>query len=308
MRSRATDKAFYVNLDTLEVKEKGGLNFRMPPWLLFSLLSAILIAIALIKIDNFAYRARVQALKRENRQLVKLMEDLKSRLQEAEQQVQQLSLRDDALRSYAALPELDESVRSLGVGGSLEKVNENFKEIVPHGDDLLENLNIELQTLSRSLNLQRISYEQIYSKLNKDVDRLRRLPSIPPVRTGFLVSGFGMRPDPFTGEPRFHYGQDFAVLTGTPVYATADGVVVVENGRTGYGKTIVINHSYGYKTLYAHLSQYVVKIGDRVKRGQLIAYSGNTGRSTGPHLHYEVRVNNIPVNPRNYFYTNRLEL
>jgi len=107
---------------------------------------------------------------------------------------------------------------------------------------------------------------------------------------------------------RPHHGQDFGVLTGTPVYATADGVVKARSGRTGYGNTIILDHGYGVKTFYAHLHQYLVKPGDFVKRGQMIALSGSTGRSTGPHLHYEVRVNNIPVNPRHYFLMGNMEL
>jgi len=107
---------------------------------------------------------------------------------------------------------------------------------------------------------------------------------------------------------RMHHGQDFGVLSGTPVYATADGIVKSRKGSTGYGNTVIIDHGYGIKTIYAHLSRYVAKPGEEVKRGDLIAYSGNTGRSTGPHLHYEVRANNIPINPRHYFLTDNIEL
>ena len=97
-------------------------------------------------------------------------------------------------------------------------------------------------------------------------------------------------------------------MSGTPVYATADGKIISVNGKTGYGNIMIIDHGYGYRTLYAHLSRFKVTEGQTVTRGQLIAVSGNTGRSTGPHLHYEIRLNNVPVNPRNYFFTNNLEL
>lgn len=120
---------------------------------------------------------------------------------------------------------------------------------------------------------------------------------------GRFTSGFGYRPDPFTGVRRFHYAIDLANRTGTPVRASQDGVVVsVQNRSTGYGKSIVLRHFNGYQTLYAHLSEILVKRGEKVRQEQMIGKLGNTGRSTGPHLHFSIYKNNIPVNPLNYLH------
>jgi len=209
---------------------------------------------------------------------------------------------------YANLPSVDDDVRALGTGGTVNDFSEDYSDIIPSTDVNFNSLEGNLASLGREITLQLNSYEQIYSKLSKDVNRLRHTPSTSPVDRGYLTSKFGVRADPWTGKRRMHHGQDFGVLTGTPVYATADGVVKSRNSHTGYGKTLVINHGYNTKTVFAHLNRYLVKPGDEVKRGDLIAYSGNSGRSTGPHLHYEVRINNVPVNPRHYFLWYDLEL
>lgn len=129
--------------------------------------------------------------------------------------------------------------------------------------------------------------------------RLAHIPSIWPAK-GWITSGFGYRTSPFTGVKRLHEGLDISNRIGTPVYAPADGTVIFAGDRGGYGKTLVINHGFGLTTRYGHLSAFAVKVGTKVKRGDRIGSLGNTGRSTGPHLHYEVRLNNIPQNPRRY--------
>ena len=128
---------------------------------------------------------------------------------------------------------------------------------------------------------------------------LRGTPNIKPAR-GWFTSRFGYRIDPFTGKPTMHNGIDIAASPGTPIVAPADGKVVYVAYEAGYGKILAIDHGYGVKTRFAHNSQIYVKVGQVVKRGDVIAALGSTGRSTGPHLHYEVRVNNVPVDPINY--------
>ncbi len=258
--------------------------------------------------SNAQYNLKVQSLKSQNKELVRVMEDMQIRLDDAEVKLTDLVEQDQALRVYADLPSVDDDVRALGTGGAVNDYAASYDELMPVTDLNLNSLESNLASLGREITLQLNSYEQIYSKLSQDIDRLRQTPSIKPVNLGYLTSSFGTRTDPFTHKRRMHHGQDFGVLTGTPVYATADGVVKSRNGKTGYGKTIILNHGYGIKTIYAHLSRYAVRPGDEVKRGDLIAYSGNTGRSTGPHLHYEVRVNNVPVNPRHYFLLDKIEL
>jgi murein DD-endopeptidase MepM/ murein hydrolase activator NlpD len=118
-----------------------------------------------------------------------------------------------------------------------------------------------------------------------------------------IASGFGFRNDPFTKVRKMHNGMDFSAPPGTPIFATGDGEVTdADNSRSGYGKLIIIKHGFGYETYYAHLDDYKVRVGQKVKRGDIIGTCGNTGRSQGPHLHYEVRINDEPVNPINFFY------
>ncbi|HQP90410.1 MAG TPA: M23 family metallopeptidase, partial [Bacteroidales bacterium] len=151
------------------------------------------------------------------------------------------------------------------------------------------------------------SYDTIL-RLSKQKDLLMRaMPIIMPVdrRRISIRSGFGWRRDPFTKGYRFHQGLDLAGRIGTPIYATADGLVLdpyANSSMSGYGKVVVINHGFGYQTLYGHLSKILVKPGDKVKRGQIIGHMGSTGRSKGPHLHYEIHYKGTPVNPINYLY------
>ena len=144
----------------------------------------------------------------------------------------------------------------------------------------------------------------LFEKMASQRDLLQATPSIRPAGGGWVSSGFGRRVDPFTGRGKMHKGLDFAAMIGTPIYAPADGVVSYAGREGGYGKIVSIDHGYGIVTRYAHNSRLLVKTGERVKRWQKIAEVGSTGRSSGPHLHYEVRVNGVPVNPENYILTN----
>jgi len=119
-----------------------------------------------------------------------------------------------------------------------------------------------------------------------------------------MASGYGMRIDPHYKTPAFHAGMDFTAPTGTPIYATGDGTVIrADRASRGYGNHVRIDHGFGYTTLYAHMSKTNVKVGSEVKRGEIIGYVGNTGKSVGPHLHYEVRKNDKPVNPINFYFS-----
>jgi len=161
-------------------------------------------------------------------------------------------------------------------------------------------LDRDLDTLLRQARLQQQGYRALLDTLAGRADLRAHLPSIRPVDVGWLSSGFGLRTDPFTGRSRFHRGLDFSVRTGTPVRSTADGVVVRVRRERGLGKMVRIDHGHGITTTYAHLSRWLVRKGEHVRRGQVIAESGNTGRSTAPHLHYEVRLQGRSVNPLPY--------
>lgn len=193
----------------------------------------------------------------------------------------------------------------------IKEVNENdYKELLKlsHGEALLK-LKKRVSELKALSEAQEKSYQQLTKLISQRSDLVNSIPAIMPVANKDLkrmASGFGYRLDPFYHTFTFHGGMDFTAETGTEVYATGDGRVVKrQSDAWGYGNHLIVNHGHGYTTVYAHLSRFAVSNGAKVKRGQLIGYVGSTGRSTGPHLHYEVRRNNNPLNPA-FFYRNDL--
>jgi len=187
------------------------------------------------------------------------------------------------------------------------KANDQYKLLEGFDNsDLVINANKRLDVISNQLAFQSKSLDEII-KLAKGKEKLlAAIPAIQPVKNEALkqmASGFGYRSDPFTKVRKFHKGMDFTARTGTPIYATGDGVVEkADASLSGYGNHIEIRHGYGYKTLYAHLSKYKARPGQRIKRGDVIGYVGSTGRSEAPHLHYEVYQNGKVVNPLNFYY------
>ena len=186
-----------------------------------------------------------------------------------------------------------------GVGGSIpEDIDSQLSLAEEHGS-LIREMHDQTQTLRLASIHQEKAFESLYQDLENQRNLLSATPSIRPSE-GWISSGFGRRRSPFTGLREFHKGLDIANQKGTPIIATADGVVTFV-GRKGFlGKTVKIDHGHGMVTRYAHLQKILKKRGDAVKRGETIALMGNSGRSTGPHLHYEVFLNGIPVNPKKY--------
>jgi len=181
-------------------------------------------------------------------------------------------------------------------GGPRQAVEDAFR-----GDRerLIEKMFNDLQQIEREMATRQQSFEQLRGFLEQQKSRLAATPSIWPVR-GWLTSGYGLRVSPFTGNRQMHEGIDVAGPRGIPVLATADGIVTFSGKLAGFGNVVVLNHGFGFKTFYAHNEMTKVRVGQTVKRGQIIATLGNTGYSTGPHLHYEVLVNDAPVNPMKY--------
>lgn len=184
----------------------------------------------------------------------------------------------------------------------------NFKELPPRGGTdgangrvpSLDELNREMERISRGVGARADYMDVIESELLAAQVRRALLPQNAPVTEGFIGSGYGMRPDPFTGALAMHAGLDFAAPPGTPIYAAAGGVVMSAEYQALYGNTVTLDHGNGLSTLYAHASRLHVKPGEIVKKGQRIADVGSTGRSTGPHLHFEVHVNGQPQNPARF--------
>jgi murein DD-endopeptidase MepM/ murein hydrolase activator NlpD len=211
---------------------------------------------------------------------------------------------NNVYRTYFNATPIPEEQRKAGFGG----VN-RYKEMEGYNNsELVKNTSRRLDVISKELVVQSKSLDEI-AKLAKDKEKLlAAIPAIQPIKNEDLrhmASGFGYRSDPFTKIRKFHAGMDFSSRTGTPIYATGDGVVVrADNTASGYGNHVVIRHGFGYETLYGHMSKYKVRAGQKVKRGDVVGYVGSTGRSEAPHLHYEVHKNGTVVNPLNFYYGN----
>ena len=213
--------------------------------------------------------------------------------------------RDNNLyRVYFNKSAIPDSIRKEGfLGKNRYKILEGYDN-----SQLVINTTKRIDVLSKELAIQSKSLDDILKLADAKSDLLAAIPAIQPVRNENLkqmASGFGYRTDPFTKARKMHEGMDFTAKTGTPIYATGDGVVArADNTASGYGNHIVIRHGFGYETLYAHLSKYKARAGQRVKRGDVIGYVGSTGRSEGPHCHYEVHKDGKVVNPLNFYYGN----
>jgi murein DD-endopeptidase MepM/ murein hydrolase activator NlpD len=214
-----------------------------------------------------------------------------------------LQERDDNIyRTIFEAEPVHSSVREAGFGGS-----DNYRDL-----EKLENSQIvigvksRLDIIMKKIYVQSKSYDDIIKLARNKEAMLAAIPAIQPISNKDLkrtASGWGWRIHPIYKIRKFHYGMDFTAPTGTDIYATGDGVIEeIDNAKRGFGNELVINHGYGYKTLYGHMSGFNVKVGQRVKRGDVIGYVGSTGLSTAPHLHYEVSINGEKVNPVNFYF------
>ncbi len=211
--------------------------------------------------------------------------------------------RDDNI--YRAIFETDpypDHKRQLGTGGNSMKYKRY--ENMEYGDLVIE-ISKKIELIEKKLASQSKSFDQVFDLTKEKQKMIKSIPSIQPVSNRDLTriaSGFGLRMHPIYKIIKMHKGMDFTAPIGTEIYATGDGVVEKVGWVGGYGKTIMINHGFGYKTRYAHCSKYNCRKGQKVKRGDLIGFVGNTGQSSGPHLHYEVFKNNRQINPVNFFF------
>jgi len=207
--------------------------------------------------------------------------------------------RDNTYRAILQIDTLPENVREAGTGGNVPHSQFSFNS------DISDTLGSLITKLNSQLQIQTGSYETVYKKALEHKSSLSHMPAIQPISRKDLImisSNFGIRSDPFLEQQEVHYGLDFVAAEGKDVYVTGDGTVtLVKESRIGYGNEIFIDHGFGFGSRYAHLSQILVSEGQIVKRGQLIGKVGQSGRATGPHLHYEVLYENKPVNPSFYF-------
>ena len=259
----------------------------------------------------FYFSQQYLSLQGSENELVKLRRDSKIRkiqvakfaqqVKNFETQMARLERFEKKLRVITALENSPKSVeKNWGVGGPYGLSTNSFKTAMDRGAaSMVDRLSNGLDHLDRQAKIQSISFQELDDFFKNQKSFLSSTPSIWPTR-GWVTSSFGFRKSPFTGLREKHEGWDIAARSGAPVRATADGVVVVEGREYGYGNLVEIDHGYGIVTRYGHNSKHLVKVGDRVKRGQVVSLVGNTGRSTGPHLHYEILLNGVPVSPKNY--------
>lgn len=241
-------------------------------------------------------KLKLRRLQKENGYLQTKLNELNSTISSLKDQMAELIEKEKKVRMVFGLPQVDEQIRELGVGGPMPS------RLVNMGPET-ERVNMtefELEKLLRQAKFEKENFEQVYSSLSERKKILDHTPSVKPT-SGYLSCGFGIRKDPFTGKRQLHRGVDLATDIGTPVYVTADGVVSYVGRDVGLGKLVRINHLFGYTTVYAHLSRIAVKRGQQVRRGDIVGAVGNTGYSTGPHLHYEVHYQGRAKNPLRYF-------
>ena len=242
--------------------------------------------------DQRVDQARLRQLTTENNTLAQRYGDLKQSVAGLKSEFGLLVAKEEVIRTIFDLPIIDPESRLLGIGGPSEL---ELDTLSPVSSSAFEVSSV-VDGLVRLAQFERERYQEVYELLSGRRDRLDHTPSIMPI-IGNISRGFGNMTDPFTGFKQFHSGLDIANRIGTPIYAPASGKVLSVSLYSGLGKTILIDHGFGMATRYGHLSGYNVTVGQRVKRGDPIGRVGNTGYSTGPHLHYEVLRDGRPVNP-----------
>jgi len=238
-------------------------------------------------------------LKKENRQQRIQLLALSQQIDQINAKMHELRQFDSKLKVMVNMESGDEKGQFLGMGGSDASVfDPDVVEEKAHRN-LVRLMHQSLETLDEEVAICTREKKELYKYLENQKAMLRCTPSIWPTN-GWVSSGFGTRVSPFTNQKEFHQGIDICTRRETPIVAPADGMVAAVGSNHGYGKILTIKHGQGLKTRYAHLYKMLVKKGEYVKRGQTIALVGNTGRTTGPHLHYEVHLNGVPIDPRRY--------
>ncbi|MCF8297405.1 MAG: M23 family metallopeptidase [Saprospiraceae bacterium] len=294
---------YHFNTKSLEV-EKVKLTFkdRLLKALVIVSSGAMFSISALALMYYYFPSPKEKALKRENQQYKLQYEVLNNRLDNVLAVLEDIQKRDDDIyRVIFEAEPVPANERQAGYGGA-----DRYESLKGYkNSDLIIETTQKIDKISRQLYVQSKSFDKVFDLAKKKNEMLACIPAIQPVSNKDLrriASGFGYRIHPIYKTLRMHTGMDFSAPRGTPIYATGNGKVMNSNRMSGYGKVCIIDHGYGYKTLYGHMSKIIVKAGQKVKRGEIIGYVGSSGTSTSPHLHYEVRINDKPVNPVHYFF------
>ncbi len=267
-------------------------NFSLPTGVLnFMLYSGILLLIALITgsiihVNNINKLALHKQLTEEYNQQIAMLQQLSGKAEDAKRELEILITWEEKVRNDNNLKSIDPAIRKVGTGG-LPVLTKDIFEQDPDKNAYFNDIQKDIEQLKRISAFNRNTHEEAVDDIRLKDDIFRHTPTIYPT-FGRITTRFGYRTHPITKKRDFHRGLDIANDKGTPIYAAADGVIKSAARKRLIGKMIEVDHGYGYKTVYGHLDEYLVKPGDKVKKGQIIGLMGNTGRSTGPHLHYEI--------------------
>ena len=301
-----TKVKYYYDPDTLSYRKiEPKKSKKVRNLLLFmtgSVLSGLLGLLVLLN-TNLLNTPRELSLRREVRNYELQFELLNRKMEQMENVLSNIEERDNNIyRIYFEANPIPEEQRKAGFGGvNRYKSLEGF-----NNSEMIISTTRRMEIIQKQLVIQSKSLDEITKLAAEKEKLLAAIPAIQPVNNEELTrmaSGYGWRSDPFTKARKMHWGMDFTAPRGTPIYASGDGVVIrADNRASGFGKHIRIDHGYGYVSLYAHLSRYNVRKGQKIKRGDLIGFVGSTGRSEAPHLHYEVRKDGQRINPINFYY------
>jgi murein DD-endopeptidase MepM/ murein hydrolase activator NlpD len=288
------DQLYYLSGE--KIKNLNIKAVRRTIYILTSLVTISIVINVFNVIPIFFPSSDLASLRVENKALNERFSYLSSDYNELNKKVSELVANNNELRLAANLEPLENEI---GVGGAI------FSESSPSTSNdfgnILAEINDYVEAISYKINFEIENHKQIETALLENNKMFDAIPAIRPAK-GSYGDKFGMRNHPILKRKRMHNGLDILANTGEPVYATGDGRIHFSGRRGGMGKMIIIDHGFGYKTYYGHLSKSIVKRGKKIQRGDLIGYSGNSGLSTGPHLHYEVRHKGIALNPKNFIF------
>lgn len=294
---------YYYDADTLSYRKIAVRKSDYYKRSLFGFLAVLLIAfIGFIVFSQFIMSPSERSLKRENENLKLNYELLTKRMEESSSILAQLQERDNNIyRMYFEANPIPDEQRKAGFGG----VN-RYKHLDGYDNStMVKQLTKDVDVLSKQLVVQSKSLDEIVALAKEKEKMLASIPAIQPVKNEDLkrmASGYGFRMHPILKYRKFHKGMDFTAPTGTPIFATGNGKVIRAQRSATFGNVIYIDHGYGYQTVYAHMSKMKARKGQKVLRGDLIGYVGNTGLSAAPHLHYEIHKNDRALNPINFYY------
>ncbi len=292
-----------MDIIVISGKKNRTANFLVPAWVLIGAgtLVLFLVFLFLYNLTHFTSReidrGRITSLRGENKLVALELDRIERELTALNQQIDTLQEYDQKLRTYASLEPLNRDRPDLGIGGGTVNADSNRMAL----DDIGQ-IKAALDEMVRRAQIQSQSFRDLLAIFDQRTYARSHTPSIIPVQ-GWFMSGFGYRLDPFTGIVKIHEGIDIAAPVGTPIVAPADGSILSAGEKPGFGITVEIDHGTGLRTFFAHMQRVTVEPGASIKRGDIIGYVGLTGKTTGPHVHYEIRRDGLAANPMNFILT-----